>query len=448
MARTELTRRRFLKGMMAGSAVTVGLPFFEIFLNANGTALASGAPIPTRFGTWFWGLGMNKEIFVPKKVGADFDLPEEIAALADLKQHINLFTNFNATTDGRPNLCHYTGWVVLRSGKVPLDRNDLPGQSVDVTIADAIGRGTPYRQIDVNATGDARDTYSFRGKNAYNVPEVSPAKFYHRLFGARFNDPNASTFTPDPQVMAEKSVLSGVIEQTAALKRSLGHEDKLRLDQYFTGLRDVENQLALHLKKPEPRPACQRPEAVEDELPNGVDSSLVLERHDLMTRILVMALACDQTRVFNMSYSNSFANTVKTGYDKGHHTITHEEIEDPVLGYQVMSSWFNRRAMESWASFIRRFAEFPEGAGTMLDNMLIYAHSDQNYAKIHSIDGIPMFTAGSAGGRLKTGIHVDGGMTPGTRLPFTLQRVMGVDVSSWGEGANRATSDISEILVG
>src|SRR5690554_3016013 len=102
MAKKDMTRRRFLRGMMAGSAVTVGLPFLEIFLNANGTALASGAPIPVRFGTWFWGLGMNKNIFVPKKVGRNFDLPEEIESLASIKQHINLFTNFNATTDGRP----------------------------------------------------------------------------------------------------------------------------------------------------------------------------------------------------------------------------------------------------------------------------------------------------------------------------------------------------------
>lgn len=447
MAKKEVTRRRFLKGMVAGSAVTVGLPFLEVFLNVNGTALASGAPIPTRFGTWFWGLGMNKKIFVPKKIGADFDLPEEIAALAPVKKHINLFTNFNATTDGRPNLCHYTGWVVLRSGGVPLDRGDLPGQSVDVTIADAIGRGTPFRTLDVTATGDARDTYSFRGSNAYNVPEVSPAKLYEKLFGPRFQDPNANTFTPDPRIMAEKSVLSGVVEQTATLNKSLGHADKVRLDQYFSGIRDVENQLAMYLEKPEPRPACHKPGAITEEFPSGVDSTLVSSRHDLMTRILVMAVACNQTKVFNMTYANSFANTVKAGYDKGHHTITHEEIEDPVLGYQVMSSWFNRRAMESWANFVKQFADFPEGDGTLLDNTLIYAHSDQNYAKIHSIEGIPMFTAGTGGGRIKTGLHIDGGLSPGTRLPFTLQRVMGIDVASWGEGANRATTEISEILV-
>ena len=44
------TRRRVLRGMLAGGAVTVGLPVFDCLLNDNGTAFAdTGAPLPTRF---------------------------------------------------------------------------------------------------------------------------------------------------------------------------------------------------------------------------------------------------------------------------------------------------------------------------------------------------------------------------------------------------------------
>ena len=68
----NLTRRRVLRGMFNGTAVAVGLPLLNCFLNNNGTALASGAPLPQRFGTWSWGLGMSKSIFVPKKTGAWF----------------------------------------------------------------------------------------------------------------------------------------------------------------------------------------------------------------------------------------------------------------------------------------------------------------------------------------------------------------------------------------
>jgi hypothetical protein len=56
----KLSRRRFLKGTLHGGAVSVGLPLLNVFLNENGTAYADGKPIPQRFGTWSWGLGMSR----------------------------------------------------------------------------------------------------------------------------------------------------------------------------------------------------------------------------------------------------------------------------------------------------------------------------------------------------------------------------------------------------
>jgi hypothetical protein len=81
----KLGRRRILRGMLNGSAVTLGLPLLDVFLNGNGTALADGSPLPVRFGTWGWGLGMSKSIFVPKTYGAKWDLPEEIESLKNVQ---------------------------------------------------------------------------------------------------------------------------------------------------------------------------------------------------------------------------------------------------------------------------------------------------------------------------------------------------------------------------
>ena len=58
------TRRNFMRGMLGGAAINVALPFLDCFLNANGTALASGAPLPVRFGTWFWGCGASGKLSV------------------------------------------------------------------------------------------------------------------------------------------------------------------------------------------------------------------------------------------------------------------------------------------------------------------------------------------------------------------------------------------------
>jgi hypothetical protein len=61
----DWSRRKILKGMLHGSAVTVALPLLDFFLDNNGEALASGAPIPTRFGTWLWGCGINAARWIP-----------------------------------------------------------------------------------------------------------------------------------------------------------------------------------------------------------------------------------------------------------------------------------------------------------------------------------------------------------------------------------------------
>jgi hypothetical protein len=442
----RINRRRVLRGMVDGGAVTVALPLLDCFLNGNGTALASGAPLPVRFGTWFWGLGMNKSVFIPKKIGADYDLPEEIEALKDVRQHINVITNAAVYRDTAQNLCHYTGWIIGRTGMAPSSASDKPGETFDVTVANQIGRTTRFRLLTAAATGDARTTYSYENANSPNAPDINPLTFYTRLFGPDFQDPNAPTFTPNPRIMVRKSALSGVMSEAKAMEGVVGAADKARLDQYFTGLRHLERQFEQQLTKPAPNAACHPAAAPKDDLRNGGDTTLTAQRHNMLTDLMVMAVACDQTRVFNMAYSNAAANTTKSGYEKPHHTTTHEEPIDNALGYQPNASWFTRRSMESWAYFVDAFSKIKEGDGTLLDNVLIYADTDVGYARVHSLDGMAMFTAGRAGGKIKTGLHIDAGGTPGARLNLTLMRALGVNIDSWGTKSNATSKEISEIL--
>jgi len=443
---SKLSRRRFLKGTLNGSAVTIALPFLNCFLNENGTALASGAALPMRFGTWSWGLGMSEAIFVPQKTGANFDLPPEIASLAPVQKHINLYTNFHVFRDAAPNLCHHSGWVILRSGIAPLTSENRPGETIDVTVARKIGNETRFRSLSATATGDVRDSFSYENGNSVNAPEWSPLRFYQRLFGTDFQDPNAAEFTPDPRVQVRKSSLSIVLEETRKLNKELGTEDRARLDQYFTGLRDLERRFDLQLTKPDPREACIVTDRPQD-IPSGLDADLVAKRHRMMTDLMLMAVACDQTRVFNMFYASAFSATTKPGYDKPHHTATHEEAVVDELRCQPNVSWYTRRAMEEWAHYVQALADFREGDGSLLDNSFIYSTTDQSFAKIHGIEGIPMFSAGTAGGKVKTGLHIDGGGSPGCRLGYTAQRLMGLDVPSWGDQSNSTSSEIGEVLV-
>ncbi len=441
-----LNRRRVLRGMVGGSAVSVGLPLLNCFLNGNGNALADGKPIPVRFGTWFWGLGMNASIFVPKKTGADFEFPEEIQALAPLRDKINLLTNATAFRDSSPIQCHVTGWAVARTGFAPPGKT-LGGETYDVKIANTISSTRRFKSLTVNAAADPRVSFSYEDPNTPSPADYSPLAFYSRLFGLDFPDPNAKDFKPNPRVMARKSLLSGVMSEMDALNKKVGAEDRQRLDQYFSGLRHLEQQFEQQLAKPEPIAACKPGASPKDSGKLGNDSELVVQRHNMMSDLLAMAVACDQTRVFNMAYAAAFSNTTKPGYEKPHHTTTHEEAVDAQLGYQPTVSWFARRCMEGFAYFVQSFANIKEGDGTLLDNMLIVADTDHGLARTHALDGMPAFTAGRAGGKLKTGVHVDMKGSTYCRIGYTAMRTMGVEVTSFGDRSNTTSNAISEILV-
>lgn len=441
----SLGRRSVLRGMLGGAAVTVGLPLLDCFLDANGTALASGAPMPIRFGTWFWGLGHTPGRAIAPKEGMAYEFLNECQALVPFKQQINFFTQFGMPLDGRGNIPHVTGDVALRTGAPPAGYGDFPLPTLDVLIADAIGSGTRFRSLELAATGNPRDSLSARGTGNVNAPEISPAGFYARVFGPDFADPNKADFKPDPRIMLRKSVLSAVKEQTRDFVNPLGRADRARLDEYFTAIRQLEQQLDLQLQKPAAADAC-RIQAKPADGPIGTDVELVVANHKAMSALLAMALACNQTKVFNLLYSWSQSMLRKTGDSATHHVLSHEEPVDDRLGFQPETAWFNIRSMEALADFIGALQSIREGDGTLLDNMLVFAHSDTNYAKIHAIDSIPAMTIGKAGGRIRTGLHVSGAGDPVTRLGLTVQQIMGAPTDKWGKGSLQTAKPVSEIL--
>jgi len=441
----KLNRRRVLKGILNGGAVTVALPLLDCFLNENGTALASGLSMPVRFGTWGYGLGGTTGVFVPKKLGADYDLPPEISAWERVREHINLYSNSKGYLDGNSNRCHYSGWVIARTGISPSDR--IPGETIDVTLAKKLGKTTRYNSLTATANANVTTTYSFVNADTPNSAEWSPLKFYTRLFGPDFQDPNAPTFTPDPRIMVRKSVLSGIMDQTRALEKTVGAEDRARIDQYFTGLRQLERQFEVRLTKPEPIAGCRPHDEPPVEPSMNTEVETVQLRHRMMTELMVMALACDQTRIFNMAFSAASSDLIKPGYEKPHHTCTHEEPVDKELGYQPTASWFTRRSMEAWADFVEAFTKVREGDGTLLDNVLIYATTDVGYARTHTLDEMVVFTAGRAGGRVKSGLHIDMQKKSPTAVGYTALQVMGADIPSWGTLNNESSEVLHEILV-
>ena len=447
------TRRRALRAMFGGGAVTLALPFLDCFLNENGTALAAtGAPLPTRFGTWYWGMGHTPGHAVVEKrqTSPGIEFLSETAALKSHKDQIIYFGNFNMPLDGRSNYTHFSGWVANRVGTAPSRANEIPGTTLDLLIADVIGNTTRFKTLDVSSAGISRENYSARGTNSRAAAEVSPVALYARLFGPDFINPNVADFKPDPAIMLQKSVLSAYTEESKTFMKSVGAADKARLDEYFTSVRQIENQLALQLEKPAKNDACVVPpkpaEPPVDRLASVREMSNVIETHKVMTRLLAMAVACDQTRVYNMVFTDNFANVRRNGETYTHHLLTHEEAIDAKLGYQPLAYWFGLQSMNGFATYLDILSSIKEGDGTLLDHSLIFATSETNYARVHTIDGIPVYLAGKGSGKVKTGMHVIGNGDPITRVGFTVMRAMGVPIEKWGTNSLQTNKAITEIL--
>lgn len=441
---TKLNRRSVLKGMLGGTAVTVGVPFLDCFLNTNGTAFADGTPFPVCFGTWFWGLGLNPGRWEPKQEGKFTEFGPELQALTPFRSKVNVYSGMKVILDGRPMITHYTGdWAVLTGTTPREERVSIP--TIDTLVGDVIGTRTRFRSLEVASTGNATHSYSRRSGNALNPAEVSPAALYARVFGPEFKDPNAAEFTPDPAVMARQSVLSAVREQRSDLEKKIGAADKARLDEYFTSLRQIEQQLDLELQKPAPLESCSVPGKSEDVV-LGTEVTSVAGNHKLFANILTHALACGQTRVINVTFNDATSSLRKQGSSMTHHVYSHEEPVDNALGYQPNVTWFYGQIMEGLATMLATLDGVKEGNGTLLDRMVLFATSDTGLAKVHGLDNFPLITAGGAGGRMKTGIHVASKGEPATRVGLTIQQALGVPVNSWGTDSMQTSRTITEVM--
>jgi len=447
------SRRRVLRGVMNGGAVTVALPFLDCFLNSNGTALAAtGKDLPVVFGNWYWGCGLTPGRWEPAMVGKiEGDLPPEIATLEPFRDKLNVYSGMKVYLDGKPPRPHTSGRQACQSGHVIAGDGDGEMESVDSIISGVVGRRTRFRSLEVAGTGNPRDSVSRRSATVLNPSEADPAKLYSRVFGPEFVDPNAANFKPDPRTVAERSALTAVKEERDALMKDLGASDRQRLDEYFTSLRELEGRLDIELSKPAPLEACSVPEQVasfetSEKFYSGVEIDAVIERNKLFSRLLAHAVACDQTRVFNVSFNDSQSSLRKAGDTTTHHILTHEEAIDEEVGYQPRATWFFSPIIEGLATMAQELENIREGDGTLLDRTLMMASSETGFAKFHGTENLPLLSLGRAGGRIKTGIHVQAKGDAVTRVGLTMQQVMGVSTSSWGTGSMQTSKTISEIL--
>ena len=438
----SLNRRRFLRGLAAGSTVAIGLPALELFLNDNGNAYASGASFPKRFGLFFWGNGMHVDRWIPEMAGmnGDWELSEQLMPLASVKNKFSLLTGLEVKV---PNLlAHGSGQGGFLTGQdiaiYDSESYTFKGPSIDQVIAAEIGGATSFRSIELAVEPGARG-YSYVSPDTQNIPESDPALVFERLFGAGFREPGEEG-TIDPSLGLRRSVLDAVMEDVNTLHNQLGQSDRIRLEQHLDSIRDLEQRIALMESDPPDYEACMRPEEPIP-IPDIDGRPQISERCRVITDMIAMAYACDLTRVLSLWYSDARSNLLFPGATAGHHQLTHDEP-----GEQPQVNDIVKYIMSDMAYFIEKMDGVVEGDETLLDHSVFLCTSDVSNGRTHQIDEFPIIIAGNAGGRLINGLHYRSTSKENTSLvAYSILSSLDILQSSFGEGDAQATQGLSSL---
>ena len=441
MTTRTLNRRQFLRGMMAGGLVTLHLPLLEMFMSRQ--ALAQDGGFPRRFGMFYWGNGNRPEHWVPtgEGLGDNWTLSQSLHSMAPIKEKLSVISGMSLKV---PNTSpHWSGGLGFLTGQELIGDDDNWTAAVptfDQRLAQEIGGETVYRSLITGCV--TQESVSWNGPNARNPVESDPYAFYEKIFGPTFRAPGEEGIV-DPTLGLRRSVLDVVREDTLALQSQLGATDRIRLEQHLDGIRDIEMRLARLQEDPPALEACYRLDPPLTEYPDIESRPQLAARNAVMSQMMAMALACDQTRVLSYTFTSPLNNILYDFTEMGHHSLTHNEP-----GEQPFVQKITEFTMEQASVFLQALDAIPEGDGTLLDNCAVIISSEVSEGRAHSLDEYPLLLAGSAGGRLQNNLHYRSHST-GNANQFTLSilRALGMNLVSFGDGDSEVTDGLSALEV-
>jgi hypothetical protein len=460
-----MSRRSFLKGV---GGVSLALPLFSSLgcrssssraVEKLGTAALANTGFPKRFIVIYTPNG-NIDLELP--AGMDFagSILEPLTPFKD-KMLILKGLDFSAQSEP-PGEPHQQGMAFLTGrglnpGNMVGGDGSLAGWasgiSLDQEIASVIGGDTKHKSLHFGVQSTAyggtevRTVMSYAGSDQPIANETSPYSMFDLVFSELGKDPASASALR----ARRKSVLDTVGKQYDALAPKLSAEDKLKLEQHLIAVRDVEKRL-------------DNPTGTETEYCQVPALGSTMDLEDPMNfpaigklhmDMLVMAMACDLTRVATLQWSAA-VNTRPypfLTYDSGsgaqpildaEHNLSHMPDSDVHAWgkLRVIRRWY----MEQLAYLLGKLAEVKEGEGTMLDNTVVLLASEITRGNTHSHVDTPFLLAGSGGGYFKTGRSLSfSGVVPHNNLLVSIMNAMGIPGTTFGNPAY-CTGPIAELV--
>ncbi len=450
------TRRTFLRG----AGALVALPFLESL------APAANAKPPLRLGIVTVTGGTVIESWRPKESGPLGTLPSILRPLEPFRKQLSLVSGLCHTGDGQGVNAHeHCAFLHLTAApRVGKEQGKIfAGPSIDQVVARHLASATALPSLEIGLTnGETR--YSFRSRDLLVPYEDNPRLVFERMFRGR--QPVVPNWNRRAENLAkqvaqsakpeslQQSVLDLVQEEAHSLQGHLGSADRQRLDEYLTGVREIEKRLAFveARQKLEALDALN-PGPSQVRLPDNLPKANVPiwkitqpvyrdpERHGeyirLMADLMVLAFQTDTTRVCTFAVGSDeahFPGVVTVGYERHCHTLEHQgnaakvDDADPIAreACRQIHAWYT----SLFAEFVGRLAAIDEGGSSLLDNTLLLYTSYMADGG-HGRDDYPIAVLG---GGLTQGRHLAcERKTPLANLYVALMNRMGVGLNRFGD---------------
>lgn len=395
--------------------------------------------------------GVIRDAFFPQGEGEDLtalSLPAITEPLAPWKKDLlfmgNLevrnFTDWPGHGGAHENYCTvFTG----RRG-LPKDTGDprfIPvvagGMSIDHHIAMGLAKRERFVvpalhlgcQVDKHGGGEMQARNSFRDFGQPNSPEDDPYAVFSTLFaGGKHKDPALDRLRAE-----RRSLLDFVGGELESFRRTLGADDRAKVEAHLASVREIETQLTAP-----PRAAdCRAPALPRLDVADQKNYPQVI---DLQTRLAVAALACDATRVITLQLTNANgANMIfswlglegkgKEFPVRDYHDVAHRPGEGNRDKIRI-DQWYMQRC----ADMVKRLADVREGGARLLDRTALLWTNHMGNGGGHTSDQLPWILAGSCNGYFKTGRFVKlPPRTPVNGVFVSLANALGVPTETFGD---------------
>ena len=441
MSRSRISRRALLRG--AGAAVA--LPWMEAMASAAGPA-ATSPEGPRRMAFFYVPNGVHMKDWKPGAEGRDFQIPWILEPLAPLKQDMLVLTglaqdNARAHGDGpgdhaRSLSCFLTGVHPVKTDGA----NIQVGVSVDQVAAQKIGSATrlPSLELGIERGGQSgscdsgyscaySSNISWRSPTTPTAKEINPRLVFDRLFGAR--GATGSEADRRKRSLYERSILDFVLEDAQSLRNRIGQNDRRKLDEYLTAVREIEQRIA--------RADSQNDKSIDLGVarPSGIPKDYA-EHVRLMFDLIVLAFQTDTTRICTFMYANEGSTRPYPFLDipEGHHDLSHHG-KDPKKHEKIRK--INRFHIEEFARMLQKLKETREGDKSILDNSMIVYGSGISDGDRHNHDDLPVLLVGKGGGTIDTGRHVVYKPQPLNNLYLSMLDRVGVPCDRLGDSTGR-----------